>query len=148
MHENSESWKCGRPPSNLKEQCAPANDQYPKTLRKANDALVNHKWDDAQNAHPKEIKRQWKESNQRNNNNSNSNNNSGSDGEEKTQLTQKDKKTCHCCGKTGNTAPDSLEWETKPKNEWHMFEAVSACQTSDKGEDETNQTKETSDERK
>ena len=56
--KNSETRKHGKPLSNLKEQCAPGNDQHPKTLREANDALTNHKWDDAWNNHLKEVEKQ------------------------------------------------------------------------------------------
>ena len=56
--KNSETKKCRKPLSNLKEQCALGNDQCPKTLQKANEALTNHKWDDSWNAHLKETKKQ------------------------------------------------------------------------------------------
>ena len=40
---NSESKKHSGPPLNLKEQCTSGNNQCPKSLRKANNALTNHK---------------------------------------------------------------------------------------------------------
>ena len=56
--KNSETRKHRKPLSSLKEQCALGNDQCPKTLQKANDALTNHKWDHAWNNHLKEMKKQ------------------------------------------------------------------------------------------
>ena len=49
--KSSKVRKCGGPPSNLKEQCKSGSNQCPKMLRKVNDALTIHKWDNAWNAH-------------------------------------------------------------------------------------------------
>ena len=49
----SEPRKYGKLVSNLKEQYALGNDQYPKKLDKTVDALNNHKWDEAWNKHVK-----------------------------------------------------------------------------------------------
>ena len=61
MHvKNSKSRKYGGLPSNPQEKCTSGNDQHPKSLRKTNNALTNHKWDDAWNTHQKDIEKQQK----------------------------------------------------------------------------------------
>ena len=127
--KNSEARKCGRLSSNLKEQCTLGNDQCPKTPRKANDVLTNHKWDNAWNVHQKEVKKQCKENCQKKNNN-NGCGNQNKESEEKPQLMQKEKMH-YCCRKTGHMAPDCPERETKPRNEWHMHKAVNVHQKED-----------------
>ena len=82
------------------------------------------------------MKKQWKESNQKCNNNDNSGNGSqNSVRKDKLQLTQKEK-TCHCCGKTGHTAPDCPDREKMPRNERCVHKAVSAHQNNETKEDD------------
>ena len=105
--------------------------------------MANHKWDDKWNTHPKEAKKQHKESDQRNNNdNSSGSRNQNSDRKDKMQLTQKEK-TCHCCGQMGHIAPDCPNGEKTPRNEWHTCKAVRAHQNDKTKEKDKPQDKET-----
>ena len=132
--KNSHQKKYGELVSNLKEQYALGNDQYPKTLRKAVDALSNHKWDDAWFTHLEKQKNKRKSSN--NNTTSEQKDDSKTDGGGR-QFTQKRKeKTCYCCGKLGHLAPDCPDREKIPHNEWYMYKAVNAFQENESKESE------------
>ena len=89
--KNSETRKFRRPLLNLEEKCIVGNDQCPKTSRKANDALTNHKWDGAWIVHPKRCQETMQKSNQKSGNANDGNGRQSNDGKWKPQLAQKEK---------------------------------------------------------
>ena len=111
--KNSEQRKYGKLLSNLKEQYALGNDQYPKKLERAIDALNNHKWDEAWSKHQNN-KRQNRKENCKRREEETSNNT------ESHFVQSGNKKLCYCCGKSGHIAPDCPERETRKKNDWYM----------------------------
>ena len=125
--KNSEQRKYGKLMSNLKEQYALGNNQYPRTLKKAHDALVNHKWDDGWSSHLKNKRKQFKEKRERQED-------SPEKSEDNNQHAQLDSKTCYCCGKKGHLAPDCPDREKIKKSDWYMYKAVSAYQNNNNEE--------------
>jgi hypothetical protein len=100
------------------------NDQYPKTITAATDALASHK----------ESAEKRKRNNERPNN-GRPKNNDGSDNA--TSFTQRAREvTCYCCGKKGHVAPDCDQRNKIPRNQWHVNRALQNVQDVERADEE------------
>ena len=118
--ENSDRAKYGSILTGLNTQQSLGNDQYPKSITKANNVLSNHRFD----TNPKSS-----------NANKKGNSSDGSKGKDKKDDNKDEDNInfsfaqlegrCYCCGKAGHKSP-SCRNKSKPKEEW----AVSKAQQS------------------
>ena len=106
------------------------NDQYPKTVSAAIDALSNHRFDSKyyENREKRFTNKPRKSGYKSDNEEEDRNNASFMQG------TKRREKLCYCCGKKGHLSPDCNERKNIPRQEWYVNKALQAAQ-SDEHED-------------
>ena len=134
--------KYGSFTKNLQAQYSLNNDQYPKTLTAAVDALNQHRYD------PKYFESKKKDRERRNNNNNrNTPSSDNSMPSQQTSFAQTTRATqrnsnqpptnavttaiCHCCGESGHISKYCPQKDTIAKNDWYVKRAIGAYQEPD-----------------
>ena len=118
--ENANSKKYGSLMSNFKMQYSLGNDQYPKKLNKANDALATHTWDKSYGEKKK----------------TKAENKSGSHGDKKNEkeglsMSQKKKKVrCFCCGEENHYSNECPKKDNILREYWAIKPGVNFNTTS------------------
>ena len=125
----SDENKYGLLKKNLMSQYSLGNDQYPKTIQAATDALSNHKfdqkfWEEQKKNKSKRIEKNKQKDNEKNEIIDN-----------ETSFAQK--MICYCCGQPGHLATECPKRDKIPREEWHVNKAFSAYQ--DTNEDNSTQ---------
>ena len=106
------------------------NDQYPKTIQKATDALSQHKFDGKyyENQEKKREKQRDERNNRREQEEENSNQTSFAQGEI----------VCYCCGETGHTSQYCGKKGSIARNDWYINKAIQHLQEDEGTTDNNN----------
>ena len=119
--------KYGTLMSGFVNQFSLGNDQYPKTVSAAIDALSNHRFDSKyyENREKRFTNKPRKSGYKSDNEEEDRNNASFMLG------TKRREKLCYCCGKKGHLSPDCNERKNIPRQEWYVNKVLQAAQTDE-----------------
>ena len=128
--KGSDQSKYGTLTTSFISQYSLGNDQYPKNIQKATDALSQHKFD--QKYYVNQDKKRERQREERNNRR---------DQEEEdtnpTSFTQ-NKVICYCCGETGHIVQYCDKKDDIPRNKWYIKRAIQNMQEDDHGNSSIN----------
>ena len=122
----SDSAKYGTLIKSFQSQFSLGNNQYPKDLTAATDALSNHRYDQ-QFYNNRDKRRRQNQQNQQQTANDNNNN-------EETSFAQCEQ-CCYVCGDPGHLQPDCPQHYTKPRQEWYVNRALQNLQDDNDNND-------------